>query len=282
MKKLFCNNTLRLVILLIVFTAAGLFCWSYIDAAHGIRVREIWYGFVIGVSLILIVLFRKSVSLKDVLIGLLFGLMCVPRALPKYPSATTVYMLGVYFDKAYIPFIMSVIPAYIASMAVFKNSDNKIYLFKNGRKHVLLKTVLWIVIAGGILAALECIRGIATDVRPVFNFSTTAVAVGLETGFFEEVFFRMFLFALCVFVTRGAKLTRLQSILCYLIMLIPHTLAHFSPQWIVYKPLVVLIMAVKMLPMAIAQRRNNLASSVGIHALSNTVIFIVLGVVQTI
>lgn len=282
MKKLFYNNTLRLIILLIISTAAGLFFWSYINAVRGIRVGEIWYSFVSVASLTLIILFRRRVSLKDVLVGLLFGLMCVPNAIPKYPSATTVYILGIYFDKSYIPHIASVVPAYIASMAIFKNSENKIYLFKNEKKHVLLKTVLCIVLGVGILSVLDCLRCISAGMPTVFNFNTIAIAIGLETGFFEEVVFRTFLFALCVLYTRGAKLTRLQSVLCYAVMIIPHTLAHFQFPYMLHIPLTVLSMAVKMLPMAVAQRKLNLASAVGIHTLHNIIVFTVLGVVQTI
>lgn len=272
-------DTLKLVALLLIFTAFGLF---YRSEIFGIGVGALWLTVQTVTALIFIAAYRKNVSLKDVLVGLFFGLMCIPRGILKYPAVNTVYIMGIYFDVTILEYAIPLVPVYIASMAVFKNSEEKIYLFKNGKKHTVLKTVLWIVIAAAAWVFLETVRGVYNGVSPTFHISGVGVALGLQTGFFEEVFYRTFLFAVCVVVLRGRKMTRLQSVLCYAIMLIPHTLAHFTLGRLIYAPLFVVYMGIRLLPMAIAQRRNNLVSAIGIHMAVNTLLCAILGTIYVI
>lgn len=265
MKALLKNNTFRLILLLTVTSVVGLFRKQYLGI--------VYIGFVCGFSIAVIIRNRKNVRVCDIAAGIFFSLMCVPVMINEYPSENTIYIFKMFIDIRYSEFVLPTGLAYIACMSFFRGKKNRIDLIGN-KKHVFIKTALCIVLVGGITGMLDI------GLRKIFNMPVNfrlnypAFAIGLETGFCEETIYRMFLFMLCVLAIRDADMTKTQSILCYAVMVIPHTFMHYTPQMIVAYPLDVLFMAVvRLLPMAIAQRRLNLASAVGIHALHNIIIY---------
>lgn len=266
MKALIKNNTFRLTALLVFASVVGLFRRQCLGI--------VYIGFVCGLSIAEIVKNRKNIRACDIAAGVFFSLMCVPVMINEYPSENTIYVFKMFIDIRYSEFILPTGLAYIACMSFFRGKKNRVDLIGN-KKHVFIKTALCIVLVGGITGMLDI------GLRKIFNMPVNfrlnylAFAKGLETGFCEETIYRMFLFMLCVLVIRDADMTKTQSILCYAVMVIPHTFMHYTPQMIAAYPLDVLFMAaVRLLPMAIAQRKLNLIGAVGIHALHNIIIYL--------
>ncbi|SHH33171.1 CAAX protease self-immunity [Clostridium collagenovorans DSM 3089] len=191
----------------------------------------------------------------DIVTGIAFGVLCIPSSLA----------MGLF-----------VILPYIAPMMIFKESSTKIYLFKNNKKNTFLITLILIFVIGGILAGINTLLAMSSISINV-SFKIKWILDALCAGVFEEIFFRLFFFAICVYLVKNQELSKLQNILCYVIMVVPHVLIHFNLQTFNVSNMIVLSVLFGM-PFALMQRKANLVSAIGAHAFVDFMRFCLLGV----
>ncbi|MDD3428589.1 MAG: CPBP family glutamic-type intramembrane protease [Oscillospiraceae bacterium] len=241
------NNTVRLSILLASFVSL----WVIISVFQS---TAIWFV-IINIVAICIIAKYKNADKKAVFLGFVFGIICIPSSV----------IMGI-----------SVILPYIASVCVFKKSSNKIYIFNNGKKSWPVITLILTFVVGGVLGFINILFALsAMAINPSFNIQWFIDA--LRAGVFEEIFFRLFFFALCIIVTKDKPLSRMQNILCYIIMIVPHVLIHFNLQSFNIGSFIMLSLLFG-LPFAIMQRKVNLISAIGVHSFVDLLRFCVLGV----
>lgn len=214
----------------------------------------LWF-IIINLIAIYIIYSYKSFNKFDIIMGIIFGILCIPSS----------PIMG-----------FSVVLPYIASMMIFKNSSNKIYLFKNTKNNNLLITLILIFGIGGILGFINAF--LAKNSIPInVSFKIKWFLDALRAGVFEEIFFRLFFFALCVHLVKNQQLSKLQNILCYTIMVVPHVLIHFNLQNFSISNMIMLSILFG-IPFALMQRKFNLVSAMGSHAFVDFIRFCVFGV----
>ena len=99
---------------------------------------------------------------------------------------------------------------------------------------------------------------------------------GIRAGVTEEIIFRFFFFAICIYFTNDKALSKIEGFLCYLIMIIPHVLIHFDRTNFELGGMIILSLIFG-LPFAIMQRKHDLSSAIGAHAIVDIIRFCVFG-----
>ena len=241
------KNTFKLILLLVSLISL----WGISVA---VKSTMVWFA-VINICAIYIICKTKNSNKKDIFIGLLFAVLSIPSN----------FMMGLW-----------IILPYIASSSIFKKSKNQITLLKfKGRKDVL-STIILVFLVGGLLGGINIFFALGSmEVSTSFNILW--IFHGLRAGIVEEIFFRMFFFALCVYIINDANITKIQNIICYLIMVIPHVLIHFNFESINLGSIIMLSLLFG-LPFALMQRKNSLVSAIGSHAFVDVIRFCTFGI----
>ncbi|MDU5019485.1 MAG: CPBP family glutamic-type intramembrane protease [Clostridiales bacterium] len=170
--------------------------------------------------------------------------------------------------------IFTIIP-FVASIGIFKKSKNTVHIFSNDKKIILLSVILTLLI-GIILGAINVFFAIdSIPINP--DFKIQYVFNALRAGIFEEIFFRLFFFAMCVYITNDSKFSKTQNLLCYLIMILPHTLIHFNLSTFNLTSVIMLSLLFG-LPFALMLRKLNLISAIGAHSIVDIIRFCTFGV----
>lgn len=196
---------------------------------------------------------KSNIRKKDVMISLMLsGITMISNA-----------FMGIF-----------VAPAYLTSIAVMRNKEQGIILYPKTRRE-LFWTLCCIFLVGSILGGINLLLA-SQAYQTAISFRLSYLTDALRAGIFEEIFFRMFLYAVCMEVTGLHAYSKVQEVLCYLIMVLPHVFVHFSGTIDVVS---VLILSVCFgLPFAIMQRKVNLLSAIGAHSMVDFIRFIVLGI----
>ena len=196
----------------------------------------------------------RYVDKTQIAIGILFGALCMPSN----------FAMG-----------LSAILPYISAMAIFKNTTNQIALYQTKKSHTLIRTIILIFIVGGILGGINVFFAVGSmTINPSLHIKWITDA--LRAGIFEEIFFRFFFFALCVYITKDKPLAKMENALCYAIMVIPHVLIHFNFQTFSVGNLIMLSLLFGF-PFAWIQRKYNLVSAIGSHAFVDFIRFCTFG-----
>lgn len=240
------NNTVKLTLLFIFFISV----WFITNI---LKTTFIWF-ITINLIAIYLIIKNKSATSKDFILGIIFGVLCMPSS----------PIMG----------ISTIIPL-VASIGILKKSKNTVHIFSNNKKIILLSVTLTLVI-GIILGAINVF--FAIDSIPInLDFKIQYVFNALRAGIFEEIFFRLFFFAMCVYITNDSKFSKTQNLLCYLIMIIPHTLIHFNLSTF-NLPSVVMLSLLFGLPFALMLRKLNLISAIGTHSIVDIIRFCTFGI----
>ncbi|MFR6016923.1 MAG: type II CAAX prenyl endopeptidase Rce1 family protein [Paraclostridium sordellii] len=240
------NNTVKLTLLFIFFIVV----WFI---ASILKTTFIWF-ITINLIAIYLIVKNKSATSKDFILGIIFGILCMPSS----------PIMG----------ISTIIP-FVASIGILKKSKNTVHIFSNNKKIILLSVTLTLVI-GIILSAINVFFAIdSIPINP--DFKIQYVFNALRAGIFEEIFFRLFFFAMCVYITNDSKFSKTQNLLCYLIMIIPHTLIHFNLSTF-NLPSVVMLSLLFGLPFALMLRKLNLISAIGAHSIVDIIRFCTFGI----
>ena len=214
----------------------------------------LWFFLILVFSIILIYKNKNNLKKKDILISLLLSAIVM---------ISNVFM-GIF-----------VFPAYLASVAVLKEKDKEIALYNKSNKKEFQWTLLCIFIFGGLLACLNLLLAI-NEYQISLSFQPAFIFDALKAGIFEEIIFRMFLFALCIEITGNVSYNKFQEILCYILMVLPHVLVHFTGT-IDFVSVIILSIFFG-LPFSFMQRKLNLLSAICAHSMVDFIRFIVLGI----
>lgn len=240
--------SLKLIVIFVLFLVLWL-----ITSINPMKLNVLWFIVVLILS-VLFMMKNKNISRRDVVVGILLGLISMPSN----------FFMGV----------ISII-AYLGGVSVFKESDNKILLIKSNNKKENLKTILLTIFVGGILGIINIYLGkSAMIINPSIKLKWFLDAI--RAGATEEIIFRFFFFAICVYFTNDKVLSRFQNFLCYLIMIIPHVLIHFDRTNFELGSMIILTLIFG-LPFAIMQRKHDLSSAIGAHAIVDLIRFCILG-----
>ncbi|AUN14260.1 CPBP family glutamic-type intramembrane protease [Paraclostridium sordellii] len=240
------NNTVKLTLLFIFFISV----WFI---ANILKTTFIWF-ITINLIAIYLIIKNKSATSKDFILGIIFGVLCMPSS----------PIMGIF----------TIIP-FVASIGIFKKSKNTVHIFSNDKKIILLSVILTLLI-GIILGAINVFFAIdSIPINP--DFKIQYVFNALRAGIFEEIFFRLFFFAMCVYITNDSKFSKTQNLLCYLIMILPHTLIHFNLSTFNLTSVIMLSLLFG-LPFALMLRKLNLISAIGAHSIVDIIRFCTFGV----
>lgn len=246
------KNNKSISLKLIIIFALFLVLWL-ITSMNPMKLNVLWFIVVLILS-VLFMIKNKNISRHDVVVGILLGLISMPSN----------FFMGA----------ISII-AYLGGVSVFKESDNKILLIKSNNKKEILKTILLTIFVGGILGIINIYLGkSAMTINPSIKLKWFLDAI--RAGATEEIIFRFFFFAICVYFTNDKVLSRFQNFLCYLIMIIPHVLIHFDRNNFELGSMIILTLIFG-LPFAIMQRKHDLSSAIGAHAMVDLIRFCIFG-----
>lgn len=183
------NNTSKLVFLLV-----GLI-FIYSLTSNG----DIFFPAFFIISSIILMVKSSSVEKKDIIIAVILGVM----------SLNPIYGFCSIFG-------------YIGAKSFFNSSKHKIEAFPKSLKEVFVFGFVSTV----ILVSANTIW-MLTDTSINFSLNGNAIIMGLIAGIPEEILFKYLLFAICVYIVGDKKFNKIQAVLCYLIMIIPHVLKHY-------------------------------------------------------
>ncbi|MDQ0087594.1 hypothetical protein J2T12_000988 [Paenibacillus anaericanus] len=211
----------------------------------------IWF-LLFGIISVVYIIKNKNTKLMDVIIGCVLGMIAMPASM----------FMGV-----------SSIIIYIGATSMMKGSSHRIILIKNSTKKDVVISCVTLVLVGVVLGAINVLLAVgSTAINPSFQLSFIMEA--LKAGVTEEIIFRFFLFALCVVIAGDHKFTRLQNVLCYLIMVLPHVFIHFELSTFNIVNVIVLALLFGF-PFAWLQRKRDLVSAMGSHAIVDIIRFCV-------
>ena len=133
---------------------------------------------------------------------------------------------------SYLPYvILASIMTFFAAIAAFgifdKYGSKQAGLFKvKGRKAILLITLISIAV-GIALGFANIGMTIISGTYPDIDITLPRVLAAVRPGVFEEVGFRMFIYAACVYFLKGEKAwTKWETIACWIMMIVPHAFMH--------------------------------------------------------
>lgn len=218
-----------------------------------------WLVLVAVISITYVVKYRDKIRKKDVFIGIILSILVI----------ISNPLLGGL-----------VLLSYLASVCIMKDKVQGIVFYNNKSiQHIFLATVLCIVFGGGVLSAINFLLAQQSYTVSI-SFQLTHLLNALQAGVFEEIAYRMFIFSLCVEILPNNNThTRIQTVLCYIAMIVPHVLMHFSGQIQIEDFLTIAILSMLFgLPFSIMQRKLNLISAIAAHTLVDLVRFICFGV----
>jgi CAAX amino terminal protease family. len=180
---------------------------------------------------------------------------------------------------------MCTVLTFMASSSIFQKSEDFISLFFNFSKNGILKSIGIGIIAGVILAFINLL--LSGNQQMNMNISIHYFLLSLNPGIFEEVSFRLFMYAFCIYLLNGKANTRKENIWCYIIMVIPHVLIHTPDMFFrngffhldasVFVTIVMLSLIFG-LPFALLQKKRDLSSAMIAHGLVDFVRFCFLGI----
>jgi len=167
-------------------------------APYTFRLGVLFYAIVIISSILIIIKKRNQIKNIDIIIGLILGMLATLHRLDS------------------VVFLLTSL-AYIASMSIFNTSEIKMILFKR------ISCKAFVIVASILIISIV----ILFFHYGVLHVSSSFIRT-LMPGITEEVVFRMFLFAISVWVIDGnTDRYEHNKFAIYLIMIVPFVVYHF-------------------------------------------------------
>ena len=164
-----------------------------------------------------------------------------------------------------------IVLGYVAAHRVFDNSNNKILVFPKEKKEILVYGLL----PTFFLILLNSIWMVQST--PInFSLSLNAITGSLIASIPEELLFRYLLFAVCVNIGNDRDFSKLQNLICYLILIVPHVLMHF-PAGTTITLIDFGLMSVFGITLAYIQRKSSLTLAIIVHFLIDFFRFMIFG-----
>lgn len=179
------------------------------------------------------------------------------------------------------PFLAVItILTYLASCLLLKDKAILQELLWPRHKQKFYQDVVYGLIPGLLLAGVNLL--LAKVAMPEVNiglpasFSFQPILNAIRAGVFEETAFTLFFFAFAVGLTKKEIFSKGENFLVYLIMIVPHTLVHFTRQEFELGNVLVLSFLFG-LPFAFLLRKRGLVSAAMAHIIVDLIRFLLLG-----
>lgn len=241
------RNTIKLLILNVI-----LIFFSLLTNITNMMI--LWFILIGLLSLYFIVSYKEKMKKREIIISLVLGMITM-------------------ISNAFMAIFVCL--AYLAAQVIMENHSQKMMLYHPAKKHELWKTLFFIFMMGGLLGCINVFLAMNSYSLQI-SFHLHFLFDALRAGIFEEIFFRMFLFALCLHITQSTCLNHTQVILSYFIMVLPHVLLHNS--FSIDMMSVVILSLLFGLPFALMSRKINLLTAIGAHSFVDFIRFIMLGI----
>lgn len=217
---------------------------------------------------------------SSVTIGVLSLLILIREKLPSKATIATGLVFSILAGLIQ-PFTGAVtFLAFLASMRVMEKVDNGIVTVRR-------PYALSIFLGVGVGVILGFINLFLAGVQMEFLPSFYALAVSLHPGISEEIIYRLFMYALSIYLLGGRTNAHKETVWVYVLMIVPHVLLHFPDTYFVNGSLhldlgTLLVNPVILgllfgLPMTLAMVKRDLASAMLIHTIVDFIRFILLG-----
>lgn len=162
--------------------------------------------------------------------------------------------------------------AYLASCLLLKDKDSEQLLLLPNNLSKFLNDIGLGLLVGFVLGVFNIILAKASVSMPT-SFSFQPIFNALRAGIFEETVFRLFFFALLVSIIKKDYFSKLENALIYLILIVPHTLLHFSVKQFDVGTVVVLSFLFG-LPFALLLRKKGVLSAIIAHTMVDLIRFV--------
>ena len=249
--KLYKKASFKLLMILLFFI--GLWCFSsiYFDNYHVVQ------GGVYALIAIVFTLNYRNISIKNIITAIILGVVTMP--------------LDLYFA-----IITSI--TYLGASSIYNANKNGILFINSSSKKGIIESGTLMISVGVILGIINIFLFLVyLKILINLGIDSHRILFPVFAGVTEEVIYRFFLYAICIYFIKDKELTRLENILIYLIMIIPHLLIHYTVDTMEILPMIVLSILFG-LPFAMIQRKQDLISAIGAHTIVDLIRFILLGV----
>lgn len=218
--------------------------------------------------------------LFEILVMILSIFILIKEKLPSKKMITVALLLGVLAGLRNPMVGICTILTFMASVSIFNKYDNRISVFK---QYTMKQVCLSIVLGMSVGGMLGCVNLLLSGNQTMkFEFKNLYLILSLNPGIFEEVSFRLFMYAFSIYLLKGVLDSRKKKIWCYLIMILPHVLIHTPDILLKYGVISFLINLILLslifgLPFALLQKKRDLSSAMIAHGLVDFIRFCFLG-----
>jgi len=232
-----------------------------------------WMTLMFGVTVLSVVMLVKNKfpNKRQVGISLFLGLLVVVAGFGIHMS--------IHFGM--LPLAIVTTLCALAMFSIFKKyPDHALRLLKNDSKKSVAASVA-IGIAVGIV--LGVVNLFLAEEEWNFNMTASAFLVALNPGVYEEIAFRAFIYALCLYFLKGAVNSRMQDFTLWFMMIIPHVLIHtpgmfINSGFVAGMGSILVLTALFGFPFAFLQRKRDITSAMIAHGLVVAIRFCFFGI----
>lgn len=216
-----------------------------------------------------------------VIVGLLSVMILLKEKLPQRSTMILGLALGILAGLVRPVTGIFTFLAFISSMRVVETLDGGIVLFRRP----FLRGILFAGTIGVVLGVINLFLagGQILEFQPSFY----SLAVALNPGISEEIIFRLFIYALSLYLLGGRIKTRRETTWVYMLMILPHVLLHFPDTYFVDGVLFLDLGSMLIdptilgllfgLPMTLLLVKRDLTSAMIVHTVVDFIRFIFLG-----
>ena len=215
----------------------------------------IFYIFVMMPAIYFLFKFKNDIRQKDIFISIILANLA-----GLYGMVTSNYVMVPLVIAMVMSSYMGVIPIFRKYLYTYK------VLGDNPKKSIGIGTIL-----GLGLGAFNILMA-GASINPKYTFD--ALFMALQAGIWEEVAMRFLFYGIAVYILNREGQSRLENILIYILMVVPHLLAHGVMG---IGSLIALFLLFGM-PMAILQRKVDLTSAIIMHSTVDLIRFVCLGI----
>ena len=259
---------------------------------------KIWLAFIGFIALFLINFgLKTNISytammwlILDVCVLIFSILMLIRNRIPKRKQILISLMFGLLMFVSYQEISLSsarvFLTTFVCSLAMFSIFN----IYENNSVKILklttLKSILVSIILGFIVGvALGIINVFLNSGTPNLSIKLAYFLTALSPAIYEEIAFRTFIYALCLYMLKGKINTNIEKFTCYFMMIIPHVMIHTPEQFINYGfvsgIIGILILALLFgLPFAILQRKRDIISAMIAHGIVDIIRFCFFGIAK--
>lgn len=257
--------------------------------------KKIWCLFAVFASLFILNFFIKTDIGATQMMWLVLAfcvtvlsiIMLAKNKLPNKKQMLISLLFGILMFVAYQGVGFSSIEAFIVttlcSMAFFsifnKYEDNSIKLLKDKSVKSALISIL-IGIAVGVVWGIFNL--LLSNGELNLNITLSCFSTALSPAIYEEISYRAFIFAVCLYFLKGEIATKKEKLTCWFMMIIPHVMIH-TPEMFITDGIASGIVGIFLLsllfglPFAFLQRKRDLTSAMIAHGVVMIIRFCFLG-----